>query len=285
MDIRFPLSSILDTHQQSESFEMRRIFTTVFVSISLLVLGGCQSSSTHMNHASSGTEPGTAAPTGGSYLNEKIPAEIASLPLFESSGKKVTLESFKGKWVVLTNFLTSCQEVCPMTTALMNSMATRVNDSADSAIFSFIEVSVDSKRDTPTRLAAYKEIAQVNALSLLSGSENSLSELWKYFGAPYEIMAISAKEAKSLPLDWQTGEKAAYDVMHPDLVLIISPDLHWRWINLGSPDASHLEIPEKLKIYLSAEGKDHLAKPQQPTWTSESVFAALHELSGVNFKS
>ena len=253
-----------------------------------LLLSACGSTGpavdhSKMNHASTGTEPGTASPTGGSYLDDPIPSKILSLPLFNEAGLKVSLGSYKGKWLVLTNFLTSCQEVCPMTTALMNSIAYSIRTGKHADEFAFAEISVDSKSDTASRIKAYKEVSNSTHLDLISGHESSLKELWKYFGAPYEVMSIDAKEAADLPVDWQTGKKPDHDVMHPDLVLIISPDQRWRWINLGSPDASRVKVPLKLQNFLSADGKEHMVNPQQPSWTSDSVYSALTALSGVKF--
>ena len=185
----------------------------VYASVMVLVLSGCSLSSNNgnsnhsgMDHSSHGTEPGTAAASGGSYLDQVIPENVLKLPLVNSDGKTINLDSYKGKWVVATNFLTSCQEICPMTTALLNSIATQVGTKQVSAEFSFIEISVDSKRDSASRLSAYKKIANVNAIELLSGPENSLKNIWDFFGAPYEIMSIDAKEAADLPVDWQTGK-------------------------------------------------------------------------------
>ena len=79
---------------------------------STLLLTGCgvtvKSSSSHMNHNSKDmVEPGTAAAGGGSYLDEAIPADVLALKLFDQDGKTFTLGSLKGKYVVITNFLTS----------------------------------------------------------------------------------------------------------------------------------------------------------------------------------
>ncbi len=134
---------------------MKKVIT--FLSLSVLLITGCAKTSSEMdhskmNHASHGTEPGTAAASGGSYLDQVIPENVLKLPLVNSAGARVDLDSYKGKWVVATNFLTSCQEICPMTTALLNSIATQVGTKKGSAEFSFIEISVDSKRDTASRM-------------------------------------------------------------------------------------------------------------------------------------
>ena len=53
--------------------------------------------------------PATASgdtPTGGSVLDRPVPGRIASLPLVDQNGRRVTLASLQGKAVVLVDFLT-----------------------------------------------------------------------------------------------------------------------------------------------------------------------------------
>jgi len=51
----------------------------------------------------------TPAPMGGTFLNEPLPADILSIELIDQSNHKFKLSDFKGKSLVITNFLTSCQ--------------------------------------------------------------------------------------------------------------------------------------------------------------------------------
>ena len=127
----------------------------------------------------------------------------------------------------------------------------------------------------------YFDLFDASTFTLASGSSNNLEQLWKYFGAPAVRKTLDEKEIASLPLDWQTGKTATYDMVHPDLVVIVDPEQKWRWMNLGNPNPGKATIPEKLKTFLSEEGHANLAKPQEPSWSVDSVYAALSDLTGV----
>jgi cytochrome oxidase Cu insertion factor (SCO1/SenC/PrrC family) len=257
-----------------------KIRSLALISISALLLTGCGS---EMKHATTLTKPvaGEAAKGGGSYLDEMIPSDILSIPLFDQNGKTLTLDSLKGQYVVISNFLTSCQEICPMTTATMRSIGGVVSSSALKDKVKVLEISVDGERDNASRLAAYYDLYNDNTFSLASGTPSNLEKLWKYFGAPATKMEFTAKEKATLPVDWQTGKVGAYDMSHPDLVIIIGPDLHWKWLDLGNPNPGKTTIPEKLKAFLSEDGLGNLAKPQEPSWSADAVYSALHDLTGV----
>ena len=224
--------------------------------------------------------PGTAAAGGGSYLDEAIPENVLALKLFDQNGSEFSLGSLEGKYVVVTNFLTSCQEICPMTTANMRTIGDAIAKSKLKNSVKVLEISVDANRDNAARLKAYFDLFQSTTFSLASGSESDLAVLWKYFGAPAQKMNFTKAEKASLPVDWQTGKASAYDMSHPDLVMIIGPDLKWKWLNLGNPNPGKASIPAKLKAFLSDDGLNNLAKPQEPSWSVESVYSALNELSG-----
>lgn len=254
------------------------------ISLLLIILSGCgtKSESTHMNHnATMKAMPGTAAAGGGSYLDETIPTEVLSLPLQDQDGTSFTLESLKGKYLVVTNFLTSCQEICPMTTTNMRTIGNAVAASELKDKVKVLEISVDAQRDTPSRIAAYRNLYSDTTFSLVTGSEKGLKSLWTYFGAPATRMEFSAKEKAGLPMDWQTGKPPTYDMSHPDLVMIIGPDSHWKWLDLGNPNPGKASVPDKLKKFLSEDGLNNLAKPQEPSWSVEAVYSALHDLTGI----
>ena len=84
----------------------------------------------------------------------------------------------------------------------------------------------------------------------------------------------------SLPVDWQTGKKNTYDVSHTDLVLIINAQQSWAWLDLGNPNPGKAVVPAKLKAYLSEDGLNNLAKPQEPSWTADAVLSALSSITG-----
>jgi len=257
-----------------------KIRSLAIISISALLLTGCGS---EMKHATTLTKPvaGEAARGGGSYLDQVIPADVLSAPLFDQTGKAFTLRDLKGQYVVVSNFLTSCQEICPMTTATMRSIGDAVSSSMLKDKVKVLEISVDGQRDISSRLSAYYALYSDNTFSLASGTSSNLEKLWKYFGAPATKMEFTAKDKATLPVDWQTGKPGAYDMSHPDLVIVIGPDSHWKWLDLGNPNPGKATIPEKLKAFLSEDGLGNLAKPQEPSWSADAVYSALHDLTGV----
>lgn len=221
----------------------------------------------------------TAAPGGGSFLNEKLPADVLALPLFDSTGEAFTLADFAGKYVVITNFLTSCHEICPMTTVNMRDIARALSAVGLASKVAVVEISVDGERDTAPRLAAYQALFNEKSWIMAGGSSASLAALWKYFGAPAKKELFSAADMATLPKDWQTGKSDTYDMMHSDLVIILGPDSTWRWLDLGSPKTSQGDIPAALKAYLTEEGQKNLAAPEEPTWSVGAVLAAITQLT------
>lgn len=239
--------------------------------ITALLLTGCGASQKADTPSSNSA---SAAPLGGTFLNEKIPTNILNLPLVDASGTSFTLGSLAGQTVVISNFLTSCQEICPMTSVNMRDIAVRVSKSPIAKKVKVLEITVDAATDTPSRLTAYQNLFGDKSWTLATGTASDLNTLWTYFGAPAE------EQKSSGGTDWQTGKPVTHDFVHADLVLIVGPDAHWRWLDLGSPKTESGTIPTKLKAFLSAEGKNNLAKPEEPSWTISAVLGALSELTG-----
>ena len=98
------------------------------------------------------------------------------------------------------------------------------------------------------------------------------------FNSPALVLRIDNRTIK-MPVDWQTGQKNTYDMVHADLVLIIDKMGHWRWLDLGAPKTTG-NIPQKLKDFLSPQGLQNLTKPEEPTWSLSAVTSALTELIG-----
>ena len=225
-----------------------------------------------------------AAPIGGTFLNLSIPSKILNLPLQSADGTKFTLGSLKGKTVLIANFLTSCQEICPMTTANMQRIADRIDNAKASTKVVVLEITVDPVRDTPSRLAAYQKLYGSTNWKLATGTSANIAALWKYFGAPATKEKFSAAELKGLPKDWQTGKVNAYDMVHADLILALSPQSKWVWLDLGSPKTVDGKIPSAMKKFLSEDGLKNLAKPEEPSWGVPAALAALSTISDIEIK-
>jgi cytochrome oxidase Cu insertion factor (SCO1/SenC/PrrC family) len=257
--------------------------------LSALFLSGCGSTSnTSSGSPKKFTLPeagqGAAAPMGGTYLNQKLPAPVLALPLVDSNGEKISLGSLAGKTVILANFLTSCQEICPMVSANMRDLADAISGSELKGNVEVLEVSVDAGMDKPARLRVYQALYGEKSWTLATGSEEALKALWSYFGAPATKTVKTASDAANAPTDWQTGKPITYDYVHADIVLIINPDSTWSWMDLAAPQTVAKKVPAKMQSFLSDEGQTNLSKPDAFSWSVDTVLAALSQLTGVSIK-
>ena len=258
----------------------KKFGTLFFLTITLLFLSSCSG----VESKKSDTQPGSAARDGGTYLDQPLTPEVLDAPLFDSEGNKFNFRSLKGKYVVLANFLTSCQEICPMTSVNIRDIGEAIQKGRAKNKVEALVLSIDSQRDQVPRLRAYKELFGDGNWKVASGSRASLDSIWKFFGAPAKQEFYSEKELNEMPVDWQTGKPNTYDMVHADLVIIVDDKGSWRWLNLGSPKMRGKEIPAKMKAFLSSHGLENLVKPEEPTWSIDSVISALNELTGHNIK-
>ncbi|MGH3525631.1 MAG: SCO family protein, partial [Mycobacterium sp.] len=176
--------------------------------------------------AGSSSVPKSPSANLGTQLDTALPAEIASLPLVDEYNHTTNLGSFKGKIVVLTDFMTLCQEVCPITTAQMVQVDKAVQQAGLADKVQFVEITVDPKRDTPDQLHAYRAFANLPSnFSLLTGTSENLATLWKYLGVGYDTV----KEDDPPGIDWRTGKPLTFDIQHTDALIYLDQAGHERF--------------------------------------------------------
>jgi len=221
----------------------------------------------------------TPTPTNGTVLDVAVPTGTASLPLVAEDGRTVTLASFVGKTVVLVDFLTLCQEICPLTSANMAAVSAAVEKAGLSQDVMILETTVDPWRDDVAHLEAYQKLfGAVPHWSFLTGSPADIAALWKSFGVATERNVITEKPA---PKDWYTGAPLTYDIDHQDVVIVIGPDGHERWLVNGTPSISAPStVPSTLQSFLSADGLANESAPPDPAWTAADVEAAVAFVTG-----
>lgn len=267
-------------------FTPRRALTAGATLLAALGLAGCAWSAgptaagPGTGSSSTAGPPSSAqpTPTDGTTLDIALPASVTSLELTDQDGHRVSLASLRGKTVVLTDFLSLCQEVCPLTSANFGAIQRSVDRAGLSADVRLVEITVDPQRDVPVRLAAYQKLygAEPN-WSFLTGTPSQIAALWKAFGVDY---ARVAEGPGPLPTDWWTGKPLHYDVAHQDVVFVLGPDGHERWLTQGSPDTEGAKPPQPLLGFLDDDGRKNLDSPEQPAWTPEQVEQAVAYVTG-----
>jgi len=233
-----------------------------------VLLGGCGTG-----------KPGPPPASTGSAVDWQVPAAIASAPLTDDTGRTTSLAAYRGKIVVLTDFLTLCQDVCPLTSANFAQMNKAVAAAHLAGQVQFIELTVDPQRDTPARLRAYRKLFSAPPnWSLLTASPQVISRVWKYFGAWYN------KEEEDSPAgtDWWTGRPLTYDVDHQDVLVYLDRHGHERFVISGVPNTRKDLPPAKLDQFLNDLGRTHLNHPAGDAWTVPQALQPLSWLTGVN---
>jgi protein SCO1 len=222
-----------------------------------------------------GSSGGTSLPareSDGNYgtpIDQPVPAALEKLPMTNQRGETVTLDSFKGKTVMLVPFLTLCADICPFTTGILLQVEKAlVADHASSKV-EIVELSVDPHRDTTKRLAAYAKLTHAG-WQLTRMNPADLSRFQKFFKFTY----IKVPEDSPPTIDWMTGKPLTYDIQHSDDYFVIDPKGDERIVEDAAPDYTG-KLNPKLQKFLSAEGREHQKHPPQPDWTTANALEAL----------
>jgi len=225
---------------------------------------------------SAGT-PGPPSAYLGTVTDRPVPAGIADLPLTTDTGQPASLGAWRGQVVVLADFLTLCQETCPLTTGNLLMMDRAVTAAGLVGRVHFVELTVDPDRDTPSRLRAYRNLVGAPAnWSLLTGRPAVIERIWRYFGVWYQRVG----EPSPPGTDWLTGRTLSYDVAHEDALLYLDASGRVRFVVTGGPNASGAPVAPALRRFLSAQGRADLSHPDASTWTAAGALAPIAWLTG-----
>jgi protein SCO1 len=204
-----------------------------------------------------------------------VPASVLDIPLLNQNGQTTSLGAFRGKIVVLTSFLTSCQETCPLTTGAFLDMERDLSAAGLAGKVTFIEASVDPGRDVPERLAAYARVTGT-AWPLLTGTPSNLASMWHYFGIYYQ----KVPEGSPAGIDWQTGKPYTYDVNHSDGFIVFDTTMHERFVTGAAPNLGSHKLQGSLQDMLDAQGFKNFLHPAHDAWTIPEGLQAIGWLAG-----
>src|SRR6202050_2966298 len=84
--------------------------------------------------------------------NRAVPGAVAHIPLVGQNGRPTDLAAFHGKIVIMADFMTSCQEECPITTGALLTVEQSLARAHLLNRVEIVEVTVDGWRDNPSRL-------------------------------------------------------------------------------------------------------------------------------------
>jgi protein SCO1 len=121
-----------------------------------------------------------------------IPAAAESLPKIKSApeftltnqdGKRLGLKDLRSKVLAITFIFASCADTCPLLTAKMAGLQSRLGSDFGSTVY-FISITVDPERDKPQVLKRYAEAFNVNPAgwAFLTGTPAEIRDVAKRYG-------------------------------------------------------------------------------------------------------
>jgi protein SCO1/2 len=121
--------------------------------------------------------------------DEALP-RIGPAPAFTlttQAGTRLSLQDLHGKIVVLTFIYASCADTCPLLTAKLAGLQTRLGTDVGARVF-FVSVTVDPERDTPAVLTRYAQAHGVNLAgwAFLTGTPAQIRQVARHYGIVYK---------------------------------------------------------------------------------------------------
>ncbi len=244
---------------------MRRRVACLVV-VALVGLGAC----------GSGKVPAPPASLG-SVVDFALPSAIANLPLTKPDGTTTTLAAYRGRPVMIADFMTLCSDICPLISANTAAVARAAAADGYGNKMALLEISFDPQRDTVARLRAYHKLygPALPDWTLLRASTADTAKLWRFFGVEYRRV----KEPKPADIDWWTHKPLTYDVEHSDVLIFLDASGRERFVVDANPDVQDHLPPTALVRTLSRQGRQLLHHPDPvASWTVSqglSVFSWL----------
>jgi protein SCO1/2 len=203
------------------------------------------------------SKPPPPAASFGTTINQPFPEP--TVPLVNEDGQGLTLGSFRGKYVVLAQFLTLCQEDCPLTTRVFQVLQASADRAGLSQWVVFVETTIDPQRDSPARLRAYQSEFGAD-WTLLTRSAANVAAFRKQFGIYYQ----KVPEGNPPGVDWWTHEQLTYDVNHTDGFILIDPSGNMRLLTQDLPYL-YGKLPANLRAYRHRPRVDESAPSRERT--------------------
>jgi cytochrome oxidase Cu insertion factor (SCO1/SenC/PrrC family) len=143
--------------------------------------------------------------------------------LTDHTGKRVTDQDFRGKFLLMFFGFTNCPDVCPTALQVMAAALDKLGPKAE--LITPVLVSIDPEHDTPAVLAAYVASFHPRLVGL-TGSQAQIDAVAK----AYRVYVKKVPDPKST---------AGYTMDHSSIIYVMGPDGSYRthFTHAVSPDA------------------------------------------------
>jgi cytochrome oxidase Cu insertion factor (SCO1/SenC/PrrC family) len=203
------------------------------------------------------------------------PRPVPALHLETASGRPFSVQSWRGKWVILAPSMTLCHEVCPMTTGVLLQVESRLRAAGLAGQVVVATATVDPWRDSPSRLRAYRKLTGID-FTQLTGNQVQIKRLWRFFGVAYNRVP----QGHPADVDWLTHKPETFDVQHTDALFLLDPSGQERIADNGMPQMTG-RLEPALAALLNDQGRQNLAHPQF-AWTAQDVVDDLYHVMDRN---
>lgn len=154
----------------------------------------------------------------GKEVTDTVWHKVANIRLVNQLGDTVSLDSLRGKVLLIDFFFTHCASICPILTRNMRHMQDALKSSdkvkqaagSDTNFVQFLSLTVDPAHDSPTVLKRYADRYGVN------------SDLWWMLTGPKKTIYDFA--LKELRLGLQDSVNVDSNFVHSDLIALLDKD-------------------------------------------------------------
>jgi cytochrome oxidase Cu insertion factor (SCO1/SenC/PrrC family) len=144
--------------------------------------------------------------------------------LTDHTGKQVTDQDYRGRYMLVFFGFTYCPDVCPSALQVVSAALNKLGPKADRFVPIFI--SIDPERDKPAELSAYVESFHPRLIGL-TGPQAEIDKVVK----AYRVYVKKTEDPKS---------SAGYTFDHTSLIYVMAPDGTYRTHFAHTTDADAL---------------------------------------------
>jgi protein SCO1/2 len=112
---------------------------------------------------------------------------VGDYTFLDGNGKQVTLESLRGKPVIISLIYTSCYHICPTVTTNLEKIVNIARDALGDDSFSVLTVGFDTRNDTPDRMRLFAKQRSIDLDNwhFVSASADTMEDLASDVGFSY----------------------------------------------------------------------------------------------------